>query len=153
MSQETKPKAPLSIEGAIILPYRYAAGGVMSRFLIALRDSKKTLGIRCSRCNMVYVPPRETCLHCFGRMDEWVELEGSGTVESYTVVRYSLPVHPMAAPFAFALIKLDGADTSLTHLLGEIDLEKIKVGMKVEPVYSESRKASILDISYFRPAN
>jgi uncharacterized OB-fold protein len=51
------------------------------------------------------------------------------------------------------LIKLDGADTGLLHFLGEIELDKIKVGMRVEAVLKkkEERGGYITDIAYFKP--
>ena len=57
----------------------------------------------------------------------------------------------MKAPFAYALIKLDGADTALLHVLGEVDLRKLSTGMRVEPVFAEEPKGSILTIKYFKP--
>jgi uncharacterized OB-fold protein len=57
----------------------------------------------------------------------------------------------MKAPFAYALIKLDGADTGFLHVLGEVDPGKIREGMRVEAVFAEERKGSPLDIAYFRP--
>jgi uncharacterized OB-fold protein len=33
-----------------------------------------------------------------------------------------------------------------------VDLDKVRVGMKVEPVFKEERVGNILDIQYFRPS-
>ena len=151
MNQETKPKTPVSIPGAIIMPYRYYAGAVGSKFFTELRDNKRIMGTRCPQCNRVYVPPKSTCLRCFAKSDEWIELDGRGTLESYTMVHYSLPVHPLSSPFAYGIIKLDGADTSLTHFLGELEPEDIKIGMRLKPVFKEKREGSMLDIKYFKP--
>ena len=41
------------VEGKLALPYMYFAGRVGSRFLTTLRDEKKILGIKCSRCKKV----------------------------------------------------------------------------------------------------
>lgn len=151
MEGETKPKAPLSIPGAIVMPYRYAAGATASKFFIELRDNKRIMGTKCAQCSRVYVPPRSTCVRCFNKLDEWVELDGRGTVESYTVVYYSLPVHPLQPPFAYGIILLDGADTCLTHFLGEFEPEELRIGMRVAPVFKELRNGNILDIRYFKP--
>ena len=35
---------------------------------------------------------------------------------------------------------------------GEVDFDKITIGMKVEPVFKEKREGNMLDIKYFRPA-
>jgi len=64
----------------------------------------------------------------------------------------SQPTHITASPFVFGTIKLDGADTGIIHLLGEIDFEKIRIGMRVKAVFNEERKGDIRDIKYFRPS-
>ncbi|HPO16284.1 MAG TPA: hypothetical protein PLI09_22805, partial [Candidatus Hydrogenedentes bacterium] len=51
------------IEGKMALPYQYFAGAVGSKFIVALRDEKKILGVRCEHCNKTWVPPRQTCEH------------------------------------------------------------------------------------------
>jgi uncharacterized protein len=56
----------------------------------------------------------------------------------------------MIAPFAYGIIKLDGADTGLPHYLGEVEFEKIKIGMRVEPIFRKERQGTILDIKYFK---
>jgi len=58
----------------------------------------------------------------------------------------------MDAPYPVGIIKLDGADTGMCHLLGEVVPEDIKIGMRVEAVFQEQRKGNILDIAYFKPA-
>lgn len=151
MIQETKPKAPITISGAIIMPYRYYAGATASRFFIELRDNKRITGTRCLHCNRVYVPPRSTCSRCFNKLDERVELNGRGTLQSYTVVHYSLPVHPLGSPFIYGVILLDGADTGLVHFLAEVEPEELKIGMRLIPVFKDQRDGNILDIRYFKP--
>ena len=80
-----------------------------------------------------------------------MELSGKGTVDTFTVVRKGNAIQPMKAPFVYALIRLDGADTGFLHLLGEVDPESVKEGMRVEAVFAEERIGSPLDIAYFRP--
>jgi uncharacterized OB-fold protein len=36
-------------------------------------------------------------------------------------------------------------------MLGEVDPEQLRVGMRVQAVFKEKREASILDIKYFKP--
>ncbi|MDY7036672.1 MAG: Zn-ribbon domain-containing OB-fold protein [Thermodesulfobacteriota bacterium] len=132
--------------------YRSAAGRAGTRFLKSLKDDKKILGVKCKVCDEVFVPPTSTCVKCFSRLDEWVELSGLGTVHSFTVVHSQEPYQPVQIPFVYAIIRLEGADTGLTHILGEIDdLDKIEIGMQVEAVFKTERNGHILDIEYFRP--
>lgn len=151
MTGKKQASEAVIVPGAIIMPYKYSVGETGSKFFVELRDNKRILGIRCPQCHCVYVPPRSTCGKCFSKLEEWVEVARKGTLLSYTVVHYSSPVHPVAPPFAYGVIQLDGADTGLLHLLGEVDLPGITIGMRVEAVFKEERQGNMLDISYFRP--
>lgn len=137
--------------GQIYIPNRYSAGAVGSRFLIEIRDKKRIMGTRCPTCNRVYVPARSICKDCFGQLDEWVEVSDRGTVLTYTVCNQPNPVQPVETPLVYGIIQLDGADTGLVHMLGEVDPEQLRIGMRVQAVFKEQREASILDIKYFKP--
>jgi uncharacterized OB-fold protein len=86
-------------------------------------------------------------------MTEWVELSGKGNLASYTVVYYKEPYMVKEPPFAYGVIQMDGADTGLVHFLGHVDLDKIKIGTHLEPVFKDEREGSILDIDHFRPSS
>ena len=139
-------------QSRIRLKYNWWLGNVGSRFYRELRDRCKIWGIKCSKCQVVYVPPKENCPKCFCQMNDWVELGNTGTLITYTVVRYPVPsIQPQKPPFALGIIHLDGAQTGFPHLLGEIDLEKIRIGMRVQAVFQDVRGGNLLDIKYFKP--
>lgn len=137
--------------GQIYIPNTYSAGAIGSRFLIALRDKKRIMGTRCPACNRVYVPARSICKDCYGQLDELVEVSDKGTLLTYTVCNQPNPVQPVESPVVYGIIQLDGADTGFVHMLGEIDPEQIRIGMRVQAVFKDEREASILDIKYFKP--
>lgn len=140
------------VEGKLALPYQYFAGRTGSRFLIALRDEKKILGVKCHRCNKVFVPPRSTCEKCFSPLSEnWVELKPRGTVTNFTVIRYEEPYQPVKPPYILAQILLEGADTPLTHIVKGIGASQMKTGLKVKAVFARKTTSTILDIEHFRP--
>lgn len=139
----------LTLKGQIAIPYTWWVGEVGSRFLRALRDEKKILGNRCKNCNTVYVPPRKNCGRCFADIDEWVEVGNEGVVTTHTVVRFEYPLQPAKPPFAYAVIKLDGADVGLVHIVKE-KMEKLKKGARVRAAFKEVRKGHILDIDCFQ---
>lgn len=141
------------IEGKLALPYQYFAGQTGSRFIIALRDEKKILGMRCEACDKVFVPPRSTCERCFADLrNQWVEVKDTGTVTGFTVVRYAEPHQPVAPPYIQALIRLDGADTPLTHIVQGISPEEMKVGLRVKAVFADEPRQTVLNIDHFAPA-
>jgi hypothetical protein len=143
---------PYVAEGRLAMPYRYFPGPVATRFFQELRDHQRILGIRCPKCNTVYVPPLSTCGRCFEALENWVEVGTKGVLQSFTMTHYTLPIHPGPAPLIHGLVRLDGADTGLLHLLGEADALSLKIGMRVEAVFKDERAGNILDIRYFRPA-
>ncbi len=141
----------LTLKGQIAVPYTWWVGETGSRFLRGLRDDKKIWGNRCPGCNTVYVPPRKNCGRCFEDIKEWVELGTEGVVTAHTVVRYTGPGQPAEPPFAYALIRLDGADVDLLHIVRH-DLERLKNGVRVRARFKEERTGHILDIADFEIA-
>lgn len=150
---DTATKDSFIIEGKLALPYQYFAGRTGSRFIIALRDEKKILGVRCGKCSKVFVPPRSTCERCFSNLTgSWVELKHTGTVTGFTIIRYEEPHQPLKPPYVQALILLDGADTPFVHIVNGVPLGRMKVGLRVEAVFAEKATRTIMDIDHFRPA-
>jgi uncharacterized OB-fold protein len=140
------------VNGTFALPYNYFAGRVGSRWLVALRDEQKIYGVRHPKTGKVYVPPRQVDERDFTDLTaDWVEVGPEGEVVGFTVVRYPEPYQPLPVPFGLALIRLDGADTSLAHIVREQDLDRLKVGGRVRAVFAAKRTASILDIGWLEP--
>jgi len=142
---------PVVVHQDLRVPYRYSMGAVPSKFFIEIRDHQKIMGIRCPSCDVVFIPPRSTCGRCFSQLHEWVEVGNQGTLETYTQVRYSTPVQPAVAPFYYGIIKPDGADTGLAHMVGDLKGQEPRIGMRVQAVFKEERKGNMLDILYFKP--
>ena len=140
------------VNGTFALPYNYFAGRVGSRWLIALRDEQRIYGVRHPRTGKVYVPPRQVDERDFTNLtSDWVEIGPEGMVTGYTIIRYPEPYQPLPVPYGLALVRLDGADTALTHIVREQDFERLSIGVRVRAVFAQNRTASILDIAWFEP--
>ena len=153
-----KPKTPVIFSGQMVYTHKFEAGRTESRFLRELRDNKKIMGLKCPDCNKVYVPPRSTGKECFGKLEKWIEVRPEGKLLTYTVLRVARDAEKdtlkRQLPVAYGIIKLDGADTGFVHMLGEVDLDNNKIGMRVKAVFREDeRKGNILDINYFKPVS
>ncbi|TMA31615.1 MAG: hypothetical protein E6J87_15165, partial [Deltaproteobacteria bacterium] len=81
---------------------------------------------------------------------DFVPVGPGGVVESFTWIAEPTRKHPFARPFAFALIKLDGADTPIVHAVAADGPEAISKGLRVRAQYREERKSAITDV-YFVP--
>jgi uncharacterized OB-fold protein len=140
------------VEGKMALPNTYFAGALGSQFIISLRDEHRITGVKCTRCNKVFIPPREYCERCLEKLDEnWVSLGNEGTVTTFTVVAYNGRHLPRRAPYVLALIRLDGSDTPLPHLVEGIDPGEMKTGMRVKAVFARETTHTLLDIDHFEP--
>jgi uncharacterized OB-fold protein len=113
------------------------------------------VGARCSTCRKVVVPPRTVCEWCFRPMDEYVPLQDTGVVNTYSLCYVTWDVQRIQEPEIPAVIEIDGASPlhGIMHLLGEVDPQKVRIGMRVQAVWkpSEERQGAVTDILYFKP--
>lgn len=147
-------KTPRQIDYHAILPFKYAAGRDANRFFCELRDNKKIMATKCGKCGNAYVPPRPVCGECFESLTEWIEVGPKATLVSFTVVAFSF-LDPLTGkkrpvPYGYGLIQFDGAATKIQHFLEESDIANLKAGMRVEPVFKETRIGNFGDIIFFR---
>jgi len=148
----------ISIPCTVDIPYRFAAGKYLSRFLLELRDRGKFFGIRCPVCRRVQLPPRIVCAVCHTRNTEWVELGNEGSLMAFTIMYLPLtdPTtgKPHDPPFCYGSVKLDGSDSLLDYFLNiEPDISRVKVGMRMRAVLRprDQRRGDLSDIKYFEP--
>jgi uncharacterized OB-fold protein len=130
-------------------PYKRSVGPVIGRFLTGLRD-RKLEGIRGSD-GRVIVPPVEYDPQTAAELSEFVAVGPSGVVTTWAWIAEPRRNNPLQKAFAWALIRLDGADTALVHAVDAGDETKMKTGMRVKPRWREERTGHILDIECFEP--
>lgn len=90
--------------------------GELSPYFIALRDEKRILGCRCTRCGLVRVPPFLThCPDCEFAPTELVEVQQVGVMNSTPPITYfATALFQRMAPFGRGRVILNGADTALS---------------------------------------
>lgn len=134
--------------------YAWSAGPAMNRFLDGLADGD-IVGRRCESCGRVIVPPQMFCAYCYRPTDEWVSVEDTGVVETYSVSYVSPDAEPIEDPILVGVIDIDGAAEThgFMHYFDEIDPQDMTRGLPVEAVWKPAaqRIGSVRDIEYFRP--
>jgi uncharacterized protein len=131
------------------LPYRRSVGPVVGAFLTGLRD-RQVLGSRTSGGRVV-VPPLEYDPETGEAVDDLVEVGSAGVVTSWAWVDQPLRKHPLDRPFAWVMVQLDGADTSLVHALDAGRADAVSTGMRVRIRWADEREGHIRDIACFEP--
>jgi uncharacterized OB-fold protein len=139
----------LAADHVLEYPYSRSVGPVLSRFFTALRDGRIE-GVR-GDGGRVIVPPTEYDPLSAARTGEPVEVSDAGVVTTWTWVADPRPDQPLDRPFAFALIRLDGADTALLHAVDAGGEAKMSTGMRVRARWRERRVGHINDIICFAP--
>jgi uncharacterized OB-fold protein len=87
----------------------------------------------------------------YERLTEIVPVSSVGTVLSWTWQPEPLEGQPLDRPFAWALIKLDGADVPLLHAVdvGAAGSDSISTGARVHAHWVDEPAGAITDIAYF----
>ncbi len=130
--------------------YTRSTGPVVGRFLTGLRDGRFE-GIRGSD-GTVIVPPTEYDPYTAAALSEFVQVGPAGVVTAWTwVAEPRVGKQPLDRPFAWALIKLDGADTAMLHAVAVDSPDAMSVGLRVQPRWRAERIGSIRDIEAFVP--
>jgi uncharacterized protein len=70
---------------------------------------------------------------------------------TWTWTEHPLDGQPFARPFGWALIRLDGADTSMLHAVDAGARDRMSTGMRVRPRWSQATGTGITDIACFEP--
>lgn len=141
---------PLSAPLKLSFDYTRSVGPLLSQFFTALRE-RRIVGVRGSD-GRVHVPPAEYDPVTYEALTEVVPVSAVGTVLSWTWQPAPLEGQPLDRPFAWALIKLDGADTPLLHAVDAPE-GSIKTGDRVHAHWIDEPVGAITDIAWFVPGD
>src|SRR5271169_6511850 len=134
----------------ISFDYTRSLGPVLSEFMTAL-TGRRILGSRVAD-GRVLVPPVEYDPVTFARPEELVPVGPDGTVVTWSWQPEPREGQPLGRPFAWALIRLDGADTAMLHAVDAGSAATMSTGMRVQPRWAENPAGQITDIACFEPA-
>jgi uncharacterized OB-fold protein len=124
------------IVAAARLDYTYSPGRAQTAYIHALSE-RRTVGERCPSCHKVYVPPRGACPTCGVATTDRAEVGPAGTVTTFCIVNIKARNLDIEVPYVYAHIALDGADLALHGRIGGIPYDQVRMGLRVEPVWSE----------------
>jgi uncharacterized OB-fold protein len=150
VSAQTSDDDVLSAHHVLEYPYTRSVGPVVGRFLGALRDGRIE-GVR-TKAGKVLVPPIEyDPATAEAVTDDFVEVGPGGVVTTWCWVAEPRAKQPLERPFAWALIRLDGADTAMLHAVDAGAPTHMKSGMRVKPRWRAQRTGMVTDIECFEP--
>ena len=131
--------------------YTRSLGPTLSQFMAALAE-RRILGAR-GADGRVHAPPFEYDPVTSAPPAELTPVGTEGTVTSWSWVPQPLEGQPLAHPFAWSLIRLDGADTAMLHAVDAGSAEAMRTGMRVRVRWAASTAGDIRDIACFEPTS
>jgi len=126
--------------------------GELSPFFLALRDKKRLLGCKCTRCGIVRVPPMAThCPDCDFAPTELVEVGDVGKMlHTPPITYFANSIFQKQVPFGRGRVVLNGSDTALSINLyttsGILVPGIYKMGTEVKVIFRDRREGLITDI-------
>jgi uncharacterized OB-fold protein len=140
---------PLSAVHVLEFDYTRSLGPTLTAFFEGLAN-RKLVGAR-TASGKVIVPPTPHDPDTGEDVAELVDLPDTGVVTTWAWVTSPRPKHPLDRPFAWALIRVDGADTAMLHVVDAGEESKMSTGMRVRARWADEPQGSILDLTCFEP--
>lgn len=137
-----------------VLKYSWTSGVAIGRFLDGLKEGE-LWARKCNSCGRVMIPPRMYCEECWRPTDDWVRVKDTGRVNTFSISYVNNDASRRKEPLVVSVIEIDGAspDMGILHFIGEAELDRVAVGMKVKAEWrpKAERTGAITDIRYFKP--
>lgn len=137
-------RAPLVLE----YPFRRTTGPVVGAYFTALREGR-IIGVE-DESGRVICPPVEYDPVSGASLTKLVPVGSEGEVTLWTWNTQIREGQPFDRPFAWAFIKLDGADTPILHAV-DAPHDQMAVGMRVRARFAAERRGEISDLECFEP--
>lgn len=144
--------AALHAPHVLEFPYTRSTGPIVGRFLAGLKEAR-LFGIH-GADDRVLVPPQEydpVTSQTLGP-DRLVEVGQGGVVTTWSWNPVPRDGQPLATPFAWALVRLDGADTAMLHAVSVTAPGDMATGMRVQARWADERRGHMSDLACFDPA-
>jgi len=126
--------------------------GEFSPFFLALKEEKRLLGCRCTKCGLVRVPPFLThCPDCDFAPTELQEVDQVGVMNSTPPITYfATALFQDMAPYGRGRVVFKGADTAMSVNLytttGILVPGMIRKGTEVKLVFKDERRGEMTDV-------
>ncbi len=99
-------------------------------------EQGKVMYTCCKECGAHFFPPRADCANCLTSDMEWQKVEGTGTLVSYSCLKYAPAGFEEDLPYTIALMDY-GKYQVFGRLAGDLDINEVKIGMDLSTAVNE----------------
>ena len=147
-------KVIITNKGMVRAEFNFWVGRYMDKFYDNL-ENKKIVGNKCTKCGVVFVPPRKICGRCnvvISLDQNWIDLPNTGTLMNYTITPYKVSdrgSRNIKKGQIIGMVNIDGSNTGIVYKLLNMEPGEVKTGMKVKIEWAEKTKGDPSDIKGF----
>ena len=118
----------------------FVSGSRVEDFLTYL-DQGKVMTTQCNLCSQVYFPPKFDCDRCGKSQMDWIEIKGTGKLETFTTCMYGPAGFEKETPYTLGVVNFSKGIKIFGLLDKRIPYIEVKVGidLKVVPVKMDDR--------------
>lgn len=117
-------------------------------------DEGKLMAAKCTKCGTLHLPPRPACTNCFSKDLEWIPVNNTGKLRSYTVIHVSPKQFEALTPYPIGIVKLDQGP-QLLGMIMHTTPDQLKIGMDLTVEYekpTQTAKWPTWPRYHFKPA-
>jgi uncharacterized OB-fold protein len=129
------------LASVLSMPYTLTPGKATGTFLAEI-GRRRIVGSKFKSTGRVVVPAQDFCPDTGDTDYEFVEAPATGVLTAYTATAEGI----------VGLIRIDGSDVDFPPRIVEATLAALAPGLRVEAVWADGVKESVLAIAGFRPA-
>ena len=149
----SEDKIIVANRGMVRADFNFWVGRYLDKFYDNF-ENKKVVGNKCVKCGAIFVPPRKVCGECnlvIPLEENWVDLPETGTLMNFTATPYRINDRKSrkAKNWILGMVQIDGSNTSIIYKLLNMELEDVKIGIKVKIEWNETTKGDPSDIKGF----
>ena len=126
---------------------------ILDEFYIGL-DEKKIFGSKCSKCKIVYFPPKIRCKRCLDQTDELIELPQTGILKNFIdsdIGNHVKKKHKKKKQELYGLVQIDTIQSKIIMPILNAGKANLKPGMKLKVVWGKGKITDTPHIIGFEP--
>jgi hypothetical protein len=97
--------------------------------IISFLEKDQLPATQCRKCKTLYFPPRADCQNCLKSSVDWVSIEGSCKLITFTEVHFAPPQFQAETPYLLGLAELEKGSRVFAPVDSNIDRSVLKPGM------------------------
>ena len=123
----SKPKKEADLRFAKFGTVSFTTETKVNDFIDYLQDGK-VMATQCKACQAVFFPPRADCCQCLHSDMQWKPVSGTGTLVSYSLLKFAPVGFDGDLPYSIALLDY-GAFRVFGRLDSALDMDQVNIGM------------------------